>query len=59
MGFAGDRTPVARGFIPVGLRSSPKTIQLGLSGKIRLQGLALLRSPAGTNTLQRFAANIK
>jgi hypothetical protein len=42
---------VARGFIPVRLRSSRKTIQLGSTGKMCSQDLGPLRSPAGINPL--------
>jgi hypothetical protein len=42
---------VARGFIPAGLRSSPKTIQRGVSGKPGCLVLGLLRNPTGINPL--------
>ncbi|SFO19957.1 hypothetical protein SAMN03159304_02299 [Pseudomonas sp. NFACC24-1] len=44
-------TVVARGFIPVGLRSSPIARCLGVSGGMSSQFLGLLRSPAGINPL--------
>ncbi|CAN1602539.1 protein of unknown function [Pseudomonas mediterranea] len=42
---------MARGFIPAGLRSSPKTLRLGVSGSTRFNQTGLLRSPAGINPL--------
>jgi hypothetical protein len=42
---------VARGFIPAGLRSSPKTIQRGDSVRSGKQDLRLLRSRTGINPL--------
>jgi len=42
---------VVRGFIPDGLRSSPKTIQPDLSDKPSKPGLGPLRSPSGINPL--------
>jgi hypothetical protein len=42
---------VARGFIPAGLRSSPKTIQRGDSVRSDKQDLRLLRSRTGINPL--------
>jgi len=47
---AGDYL-VARGFIPAGLRSSPESWQLGVSAKIELNVLGLLRNPTGINPL--------
>jgi hypothetical protein len=43
--------PVARGFIPVGVRSGPETNHRGVSGKPRAMVLRLLRSRAGINPL--------
>ncbi|AXA57132.1 hypothetical protein CEQ51_23650 [Pseudomonas thivervalensis] len=43
--------PVARGFIPAGLRSSPKSKRLNQPGTPRYPVLGLLRSPAGINPL--------
>ncbi|WP_207843279.1 hypothetical protein, partial [Pseudomonas sp. 69_B] len=40
-----------RGFIPAGLRSSPKTIQRGDSVRSGQQDLRLLRSRTGINPL--------
>jgi hypothetical protein len=42
---------VARGFIPVGLRSSPKTCDFYLSGIPSVEDLRLLRSRTGINPL--------
>ncbi len=42
---------VARGFIPVGLRSSRKTGTRDLPVETGSQGLGLLRSPTGINPL--------
>jgi hypothetical protein len=42
---------VVRGFIPAGLRSSPKTIKPDLSDKPSKPGLGPLRSPSGINPL--------
>ncbi|WWL44246.1 hypothetical protein V5O39_25625 [Pseudomonas parakoreensis] len=42
-----DTEPVARGFIPDGLRSSSKTCYFGESGKPRSEDLRLLRSRSG------------
>jgi hypothetical protein len=42
---------VARGFIPAGLRSSPKTIQRGVSVKPGCLILGPLRRPTGINPL--------
>ncbi len=43
--------PVARGFIPVGLRSSPLGRSLNLPHATGLPGLGPLRAPAGINPL--------
>jgi hypothetical protein len=43
--------PVARGFIPDGLRSSPKTYARGQSDGLGCQVSGLLRSPSGINPL--------
>ncbi|MGE8453160.1 MAG: hypothetical protein ACN6OP_21610, partial [Pseudomonadales bacterium] len=44
-------TFVARGLAPVRLRSSRKTIVLGVPDTPRLQVLGLLRNPAGASSL--------
>jgi hypothetical protein len=48
---------VARGFIPAGLRSSPKMSSSYLPDTPQCQALGLLRSPTGINPLAtRFCA---
>jgi len=51
-----DRHPVARGFIPAGLRSSPFEQPPQAFRKCTSAGLRLLRSRAGINPLATMGA---